>query len=485
MEEKSEIQENPNFNISEDPLPDPQENDPGQLLNNEEEEKKATQMKPLEKSCSEIDISEKDLKKPNYNLEKKCFICKGIEDVSLCARCRLVYYCGAECQKKDWKNHRDLCLPLDKQPNRDVVSLDHFKDLNRIGVGNFSDIYSSINLFDKKTYAIKMINKEKLKRIRKEADILMEKHCLKKLAGNPYVIEIYSTFQDELNLYLQFEFVKGGELWERVKVFGLDSLSLVRFFAGQIVLAMENIHKFGIVHRDLKPENILMDEKCNVKLVDFGTARDLFNPEIKGSGNSAKGKRVYDHFVGTPQYMAPECIRNKNSDYKSDIWSFGCVLFQLVNGFPPFLGGSDYLIFQKSINENPVFPEFIFDDEVKDLIERILKKEPEERPSLEEIKSHKFFSILDWPNLRDSYAKYEGIETKEETFWKNIRKKVLSENIVLMKKEELIKIMEYILDEIQKSEVFEDSEKKEQANVKVKNLEKQFAHFYKLTDYEY
>ena len=439
-----------------------------------------------QKKTSEKDInSEKELKKVQYTIEPMCFVCKKTRDLFLCSRCKLVYYCDRECQKNDWKTHKDLCIPIANQPKRDILSIDHFKEMTKVGEGNFSDIYSAINIFNKKTYAIKIINKDKLKRIRKEADILMEKHCLKKLMGNPYVIEMYGTFQDDLNLFFQFEFVTGGELWDRIKIFGLESLSLVKYFFAQILLAVESIHSLGIVHRDLKPENILLDEKKNVKLVDFGTAKDMFNPEIKGSGNSAKGKRVYENFVGTPNFMAPECIRNKNSDYKSDIWSMGCIAFQLVNGFTPYMGGSEYLIFQKSINEQPIFPEEIIEDDLKELILLMLTKEAEKRPSLEEIKNHQFFKDVDFKNVRDKYEFYEAKITKEEEFWKDIKKKVLDENIVLTKKEELAKIMEEIREKIEKCELFESEEKKKKAEVKSKNLEKQFAHFYKLWDYEY
>lgn len=455
-----------------------------QTFNSEKEDEKTVVEPEIKNISKENTKPEKEPKKFYYSLVKECFVCKKTEDLFLCSRCKLIYYCDQDCQKKDWKNHKDLCIPVDKQPNAEVISIDHFKELRKIGEGNFSDIYSAISLFDKKTYAIKIINKAKLKRMRKEADILMEKHCLKLLMGSPYVIDIYSTFQDDLNLFLHFEFVKGGELWEQAKIFGLPSLSLVKYYFAQIIAALEYIHSKGIVHRDLKLENILLDDKKNIKLVDFGTAKDMFNPEIKGSGNSAKGKMVYENFVGTPHFMAPECIRNKGSDYKSDIWSLGCLLFQMVNGFPPFVGGSEYLIFQKSINEDPVFPEGVFTQETKDIILWILKRDPGERPSLNEIKNHPYLKGIDFCNLRDKFNDFEQSITPEEIYWQKIKKKVLEENIVLMKKEELDKIMSEIREKIEKEETFDEIEK-QKALMKSKNLEKQFAHFYKLYDYEY
>jgi serine/threonine protein kinase len=82
-----------------------------------------------------------------------------------------------------------------------------------------------------------------------------------------------------------------------------------------------------------------------VKFIDFGTARDFENPHITGSGNGMKGKRVYEHFVGTPQFMAPECIRNKDSTKKSDVYSLGCLFYQLICGRTPYVGKTDYLVF--------------------------------------------------------------------------------------------------------------------------------------------
>lgn len=85
-------------------------------------------------------------------------------------------------------------------------------------------------------------------------------------------------------------------------------------------------------------------------MIDFGTCRDMNNLELKGSGNGSKGKKVFDHFVGTPNFMPPEMIRNKDSHFKSDVWALGSLACQLVTGFPAFVGKSDYLIFKQVVD---------------------------------------------------------------------------------------------------------------------------------------
>jgi len=110
--------------------------------------------------------------------------------------------------------------------------------------------------------------------------------------------------------------------------------------------AVTYLHEKGIVHRDLKAENILITPNHEIKLVDFGTARDMIETHIEGSGTGSKGKKIFKHFVGTPNYMAPECIHNKDSNYKADVYSLGGVVYHLVSGFPPVFGKSEYLIFK-------------------------------------------------------------------------------------------------------------------------------------------
>ena len=86
-----------------------------------------------------------------------------------------------------------------------------------------------------------------------------------------------------------------------------------------------------------------------IKLIDFGTAKDISRPDIKGSGNGLKGKKPFEHYVGTPNYMAPECIHNKASEKKSDIYSLSGVFYFMKVGAPPFTGGSEFIVFKKTL----------------------------------------------------------------------------------------------------------------------------------------
>lgn len=198
-------------------------------------------MESTQNSSTEIPKQKASL----YKIDPNCYVCRKPEAEYLCSKCKFIKYCSVECQSNDWKNHKEYCLPPSKQPDPTSLAISHFVNLDKIGEGNFSVIYKAFNIFDQKTYAIKLFDKVRVQRIRKEADIFMEKHCLTVLKGCPYVIDIFGTFQDELNLYIQFEYVEGGELWEKVRAFGLESIGLIKYYLAQIVNALEYMHSKG------------------------------------------------------------------------------------------------------------------------------------------------------------------------------------------------------------------------------------------------
>lgn len=115
-----------------------------------------------------------------------------------------------------------------------------------------------------------------------------------------------------------------------------------------------------------------MTNNYEIKFVDFGTSKDLSRPDLKGSGNGLKKRKVFEHYIGTPNYMPPECIHNIASEKVSDVYALGGVFYFLKTGYPPFTGGSEYLIFTKS-TKNPVYiPEGVFDKDEEDLLSKML-----------------------------------------------------------------------------------------------------------------
>lgn len=225
--------------------------------------------------------------------------------------------------------------------------------------------------------------------MRKEADLFMEKHCLTKLKDCDHVIKIYGTFQDEVSLFFQMECPRGGELWERTKTFGLASEALFKYYACHLIKSVAVLHnQYQIVHRDLKPENILLDEANRIKLIDFGTAKDLERPDIKGAGNGLKGKKQFEHYVGTAHYMAPECIHNKASEKISDIYSLSGVLYFMKVGSPPFQGGSEYLTFTKSLEQPLLTCPELFSPALQDLIRLMNAKDHKDRIDINQVMEH-------------------------------------------------------------------------------------------------
>ncbi|KAG0261844.1 pkb-activating kinase-like protein [Mortierella polycephala] len=264
-----------------------------------------------------------------------------------------------------------------------------------LGEGSYSTVVAAVDLSNKRDYAIKVLDKRHIIREKKVKYVNIEKNTLYRL-DHPGVVKLYSTFQDSSSLYYVLELCQNGELLTFIKKLGSFDENCTRFYAAQILTAIEYVHSRGIIHRDLKPENILLDHRMYAKLTDFGTAKMLESSEDGTESDRANS------FVGTAEYVSPELLTEKAACKSSDLWALGCIIYQLLAGRPPFKGSNEYQTFQKIVKLEYIFPPG-FPKVAMDLVSRLLVHDPNERlganNNIDQLKEHPFFEGVQWSEL--------------------------------------------------------------------------------------
>jgi hypothetical protein len=212
-------------------------------------------------------------------------------------------------------------------------------------------------------YALKIMKKSEILRLSQLDHILSEVKILS-TTSHPFIVNLLGMQFDEKRLYLLFEYVPGGELFSYLRREGKFSESSSQFYAAEILLAFEHLHKSKIVYRDLKPENLLLTKKGHIKITDFGFAKVVQD-------------RTYT-LCGTPEYLAPEIIQSKGHDTGVDWWALGILIFEMLAGFPPFFDESAYGIYQKILAGKIEWPRH-FSSDAKDLVKRLLTSDKSRR----------------------------------------------------------------------------------------------------------
>uniref|UniRef100_A0A7N0UQW1 non-specific serine/threonine protein kinase n=1 Tax=Kalanchoe fedtschenkoi TaxID=63787 RepID=A0A7N0UQW1_KALFE len=314
------------------------------------------------------------------------------------------------------------------------LHLSHLKLLRHLGTGNLGRVFlCRLRHYDYATFALKVVDRDalspkKLSQVQMEADILSA-------LDHPFLPTLYAHLNVSHYSCFLIDYCPGGDLHSLLRRQPSHRLPLesVRFFAAEILVALEYLHALGVVYRDLKPENVLLREDGHVMLSDFdlcfksdvtprllrrskparkihrysrcfgsGSPRQVLVTEFVAEPTTAHSKSC----VGTHEYLAPELVSGAGHGSGVDWWAFGVFIYELLYGTTPFKGVSKEATLRNIVGNGPVkFPDDVVCEEAKDLMSRLLVRSPERRlgaaKGAVEIKRHPFFEGIKWPLIRN------------------------------------------------------------------------------------
>ena len=264
------------------------------------------------------------------------------------------------------------------------ITFDSFEILSLLGVGSFGKVCKVRFKKTGQIFAMKILNKNFLIKHKFLKHAISECNILKK-SSSPFIITLHYAFQTPENLYMILDYCPGSDLDIHIQ-FRVFEEEEAKFYIAELILAIEYLHINNILYRDLKPENILIYSDGHIKLADFGLARE----------NAKEG--INKSFCGTPFYLSPEMIEKRESTKASDIYGIGAVLYEMMSGHTPFYGDDLRTLYTNITQKKLIFPEY-FSERAKNLLKKLLEKNPQKRIDLEDIKKHKFFKGIDWNEL--------------------------------------------------------------------------------------
>ncbi|XP_012253785.2 ribosomal protein S6 kinase 2 beta isoform X1 [Athalia rosae] len=265
-----------------------------------------------------------------------------------------------------------------------------FELLKVLGQGSFGKVFLVRKIVGKDgghLYAMKVLRKATLK-VRDRVRTKMERNILVDVE-HPFIVRLHYAFQTEGKLYLILDFLRGGDLFTRLSKEVMFTEDDVKFYLAELALALGHIHSLGIIYRDLKPENILLDADGHISLTDFGLSKQPLDDT-----------KTYS-FCGTVEYMAPEVVNRKGHSFAADWWSFGVLMFEMLTGALPFQGANRKETMTQILKAKLGMPNGI-STEAQALLRVLFKRNPANRlgsGGVDEIKSHTFFTSIEWEAL--------------------------------------------------------------------------------------
>lgn len=284
-----------------------------------------------------------------------------------------------------------------KQKDNSQICASDFESIRCLGKGTFGIVHLVKQHTTGRLYAQKQFRKASLTtHERLVQQTKTERAILESVKRHPFVVKLFYAFQDEEKLYLILEYAQGGELFTQLAKARMFPEPVAVFYMAEMVLALDYLHRhLGVVYRDLKPENCLLDSEGHLLLTDFGLSKVSLDENDK-----------FNSVLGTVEYMAPEIILGHHYGKTVDWWSLGALGFDLLTGSPPFKGQNHMKIQERILKQKLHMPHYLSPD-AKDLITRLLRKEPLKRlganmpKDINTIKKHRFFRKIDWKLLEN------------------------------------------------------------------------------------
>ncbi|NWR22329.1 STK36 kinase, partial [Emberiza fucata] len=255
--------------------------------------------------------------------------------------------------------------------------IQNYHVLEVIGEGSFGRVYKGRRRHSAQVVALKFIPKvgrseKELKNLQREIEIVRNLH-------HPNIIQMLDSFETAKEVVVVTDYAE-GELFQILEDDGTLPENQVQAIAAQLVSALYYLHSHRILHRDMKPQNILLGKDGVVKLCDFGFARAMSIHTM-----------VLTSIKGTPLYMSPELVEERPYDHTADLWSVGCILYELFVGTPPFYTNSIFHLVSLIIKDPVKWP-VTMSPVFKDFLQGLLMKDPQERLSWPELLSHPFIA---------------------------------------------------------------------------------------------
>ncbi|KAJ3386805.1 Serine/threonine kinase [Lobulomyces angularis] len=292
--------------------------------------------------------------------------------------------------------HQKSILVNNAKPKRrqhvvERVTLNDFHFVSVLGRGAFGKVMLATEKQTKKLYAIKALKKEFIIQSDDVKSTKLEKRIFQvaSAAHHPFLINLHSSFQTESRIYFVMEYISGGDLMCHIQDKKRFPSARTKFYACEVLLALEYFHKNNIIYRDLKLDNILMTPEGHIKVADYGICKDNI-----GYGVTTRT------FCGTPDYMAPEILLSNRYGRAVDWWSFGVLIYVMLVGKYPFHGEDELQILDAILEDSIVYPPNL-PRETFAILNQLLNRNPARRlgggkMDAEEVKKHPYFNGVDW-----------------------------------------------------------------------------------------